>query len=135
LRPDGRLLAVAGCGGDRDTQKRPAIGAALASADTAVFTSDNPRSEQPEAIVAAMLSGVAPARRTSVHVELDRRRAIRLAALLAAPGDLVLVLGKGHETAQQVAAISQPWDDARELRAALSGERFAGCREVAADLA
>ena len=123
LRPRGRLIAVAGCGGDRDTQKRPAIGAALASADTAVFTTDNPRSEDPRAIVAAMLGGVPAARRARVRVELDRRRAIELAVRAATPGDSVLLLGKGHETAQQVGETMHPWDDARELRAALSPPR------------
>jgi UDP-N-acetylmuramoyl-L-alanyl-D-glutamate--2,6-diaminopimelate ligase len=96
LRPDGRLVAVAGCGGDRDPTKRPAIGAALATADAAIFTADNPRSEQPQAIVAAMLRGVRRSRRARVHVELDRRR--ELATRLAQPGDIVLALGKGHET-------------------------------------
>lgn len=118
LRPDGRLIVVAGCGGDRDMQKRPAIGGALATADAAIFTSDNPRSENPETIVAAMLSGVPPARRRFVHVELDRRRAIHLAARLARPGDILLALGKGHETTQEIAGAAYPWDDALELRAA-----------------
>ena len=120
LRPRGRLIAVAGCGGDRDTLKRPAIGAALASADTAVFTADNPRSEDPGAIVGTMLGGVPASRRAHVHVELDRRRAIRLAALAASPGDCILLLGKGHETTQQVGETSHPFDDSRELNAALS---------------
>ncbi len=119
LRPGGRLVAVAGCGGDRDSMKRPAIGAALATADAAVFTSDNPRSEQPRAIVAAMLRGVTADRRPRVHVELDRRRAIELAARLARPGDIVLALGKGHETGQQIGGTTHRWDDAAELRAAL----------------
>lgn len=126
LRPCGRLIAVAGCGGDRDAQKRPAIGAALASADTAVLTSDNPRSEDPCAIIAAMLDGVPAARRAHVRVELDRRRAIQLAARAATPGDTVLLLGKGHETTQQVGDTIHPWDDARELRAALSAPRGDG---------
>ncbi len=120
LRPRGRLIAVAGCGGDRDKEKRPAMGRALASADAAVFTTDNPRSEEPDAIIAAMLGGVPAARHPRVHVELDRRRAIQLAARAAALGDTILVLGKGHETAQQVGGIKHPWDDTHELRAALS---------------
>lgn len=123
LRPEGRLIAIAGCGGDRDAEKRTPIGAALATADAAVFTSDNPRSEQPQAIVAAMLAGVPAHRRSRIHVELDRRRALALAARLARPGDIVLALGKGHETGQQIGATSQPWDDAAELRAALLPSR------------
>jgi UDP-N-acetylmuramoyl-L-alanyl-D-glutamate--2,6-diaminopimelate ligase len=120
LRPEGRLLVVAGCGGDRDREKRPAIGGALAMADTAIFTADNPRSEDPDAIAAAMLRGVRPARRPHVQVELDRRRAIERAGRLARPGDVILLLGKGHETVQQIGTTKQPWDDPAELRAALN---------------
>jgi UDP-N-acetylmuramoyl-L-alanyl-D-glutamate--2,6-diaminopimelate ligase len=121
LRPNGKLLAVAGCGGDRDKQKRPPIGGALAAADIAIFTTDNPRSEDPQTIVAAMLRGVPPARRHSVHIQLERRNAIQLAARLARTGDTILVLGKGHETTQEIGRTKHhPWDDARELRAALA---------------
>jgi UDP-N-acetylmuramoyl-L-alanyl-D-glutamate--2,6-diaminopimelate ligase len=119
LRAGGSLIVVAGCGGDRDTQKRPAMGGALAAADTAIFTADNPRSENPGAIVAAMMRGVPPARQRSVHVELDRARAIGLAARLARPGDVVLLLGKGHEVTQEIEGTKHPWDDAAELRFAL----------------
>jgi UDP-N-acetylmuramoyl-L-alanyl-D-glutamate--2,6-diaminopimelate ligase len=119
LRPDGRLIVVGGCGGERDRQKRPAMGGTLATADVAIFTSDNPRSEDPEAIVATMLSGVPAARHPRVHLELVRRRAIQLAARLAVPGDIVLLLGKGHETSQQIAGTKHAWDDVVELHAAL----------------
>ncbi len=119
LRPEGRLIVVAGCGGDRDRQKRPVIGAALTAADLAIFTADNPRSEQAQAIVDAMLRGVPPARRRCVQIELDRRRAIRLAARLARPGDTILLLGKGHEASQETGGTKQPWDDPAELRAVL----------------
>jgi len=120
LRPEGRLIVVAGCGGDRDQQKRSPIGAALTAADLAIFTADNPRSENPQAIVAAMLCGVPPARRHCVQIELDRGRAIQLAARLAHPGDTILVLGKGHEAIQEAGGTKQPWDDPSELRAALN---------------
>ena len=119
LRPAGNVIVVGGCGGDRDRDKRPAMGGVMATADAAILTADNPRSEDVRAIVAAMLSGVNGARRTRVAVELDRRRAIRLAASAAEPGDVVLVVGKGHETSQEVGGTKQPWDDAAELRAAL----------------
>lgn len=131
LRPEGRLLVVAGCGGERDRQKRPAIGGALAMADTAIFTADNPRSEDPEAIAAAMLAGVPPARRRHVQVELDRGRAIQRAARLATPGDVVLLLGKGHETVQEVGATKHPWGDAAQLQRALQHERHGGQRRAA----
>jgi len=119
LRREGKLIVVAGCGGDRDARKRPAMGAEIATADVPILTSDNPRSEDPHAIVEAMLSGVPAGRRRSVRVELDRRRAIGLAATLARPGDAVLVAGKGHETTHEIAGAKHPFDDRRELRAAL----------------
>lgn len=118
LRPDGKLVVVAGCGGDRDREKRPAMGVQIASADAPIFTSDNPRSEDPHAIVQAMLSGVPARRRPLVRVELDRRLAIQLAASLAEPGDVVLVAGKGHETTHEIAGEKHPFDDSVELRAA-----------------
>lgn len=99
------------------------MGAQIATADTAIFTSDNPRSEDPRSIVATMLRGVPASRRARVRVELDRRRAIRLAARLAEPGDVVLAVGKGHETTQEVRSTKHPWDDAAELRAALRSNR------------
>ena len=121
LRPHGRLIVVGGCGGDRDAQKRPAMGALIATGDMPIFTSDNPRSEDARAIVDAMLSGVPAALRGRVRVEVDRRRAIRLAAALAAAGDIVLVTGKGHETTHEIAGRKHPFDDRVELAAALRG--------------
>ncbi len=119
----GRIIVVAGCGGDRDRDKRPAMGAAAAAgADLAVLTSDNPRSEDPTAILAAMTAGVAavPAgRRAEVLVETDRRAAIALAVGRARPGDALVVAGKGHEQGQEVAGRRVPFDDRSELRAAL----------------
>lgn len=115
----GALIVVGGCGGDRDPGKRPAMGAAMATADVSILTSDNPRSEDPRAIVDAMLSGVPTARRAHMRVELDRRRAIELAARLAEPGAVVLVVGKGHETTHEIAGVKHPFDDAVELRAAI----------------
>jgi len=125
LRGRGRVIVVGGCGGDRDAAKRPEMGAALATADVAIFTSDNPRSEDPREIVGAMLGGVSRAQRARVRVELDRSNAIRRAARLARPGDVILLLGKGHETFQEIAGVKHSWDDAAELRRAL---RPAGVR-------
>lgn len=119
LRPRAKLIAVGGCGGDRDRQKRPAMGAALAAADVAIFTSDNPRSEDAQSIVEAMLRRLPPDARARVQIELDRREAIERAARTARPGDVILLLGKGHETSQEIAGNKQPWGDAAELRAAL----------------
>ncbi len=118
----GRLIGVLGCGGDRDRGKRPLMGAALAAgADLAVFTSDNPRSEDPALIVAEMIAGVRrlPAPRAEIVVELDRAAAIEAATARAGPGDAVVVAGKGHEPGQQVGAQTLPFDDREVLAAAL----------------
>ncbi len=106
----GRVLCVFGCGGDRDPAKRPLMGAAVAAgADVAVLTSDNPRSEDPQAIAAAVLPGLAGA--AEVRVVLDRRAAIAGALAEAAPGDVVVVAGKGHETGQTAGGRTVPFDD------------------------
>ena len=110
LRPltAGRLLTLFGCGGDRDPGKRPLMGAAAcAGSDLVMVTSDNPRSEDP----AAILDDIRPGLRGEVLIELDRAAAI--AALLdrAAPGDVVLLAGKGHETTQTVGGRVLPFDD------------------------
>jgi UDP-N-acetylmuramoyl-L-alanyl-D-glutamate--2,6-diaminopimelate ligase len=123
---DGRVIAVLGAGGDRDRAKRPAMGAALASADVAVVTSDNPRSEDPDAIIAAVLAGATGAGDAAeIVVEPDRRSAIAVALGRARHGDVVLVLGKGHEQGQEFAAGSVPFDD-REVAAQLVHEMAAG---------
>jgi len=125
LRPvtQGSLVIVLGCGGDRDRAKRPMMGAAAASlADVAILTSDNPRSEDPLAILAAMLDGVlsVPAEeRARVIVEPDRAAAIAQAVALATPGDVIVVAGKGHETGQYVAGRVLPFDDRAVTVAAL----------------
>jgi UDP-N-acetylmuramoyl-L-alanyl-D-glutamate--2,6-diaminopimelate ligase len=119
----GRVIAVLGCGGDRDRGKRPLMGAALAhGADVAVLTSDNPRSEDPLQILAAMEAGaraVPAAERGDIVVQPDRRTAIRLAIESAVPGDVVVVAGKGHERVQELADTTIPFDDAAEMRAAI----------------
>lgn len=115
LPPGGRLALVLGAGGDRDRGKRRPMGAAAAAADLAVLTSDNPRGEDPAQILAALAAGAhaavgrgAPAR----VVELpDRREAIAHALAWAGPADVVLVAGKGHETGQELADRTEPFDD------------------------
>jgi UDP-N-acetylmuramoyl-L-alanyl-D-glutamate--2,6-diaminopimelate ligase len=110
LRPlaTGRLIVVFGCGGDRDRGKRPTMArVACALADEVIITTDNPRSEDPLAIIAEVAAG-ADGRHA---VEPDRRRAIERAIAAAAPGDVVLIAGKGHEQGQDVAGSITPFDD------------------------
>ena len=120
----GDLIVVLGCGGDRDRGKRPLMGAAAARlADVAILTSDNPRSEDPLAILDEMLHGVLGVHegaRARVIVEPDRAAAIGLAVGLAGKGDVVLVAGKGHETGQYMAGTVLPFDDRAVTAAALA---------------
>ncbi|MET7456338.1 UDP-N-acetylmuramoyl-L-alanyl-D-glutamate--2,6-diaminopimelate ligase [Streptomyces sp. NPDC005574] len=120
---EGKLHVVLGCGGDRDTTKRAPMGAAVARlADTAVLTSDNPRSEDPLAILATMLGGAASVpvhERGEVQVCEDRAAAIAAAVARARPGDTVLVAGKGHEQGQDIAGVVRPFDDRQVLREAI----------------
>ncbi|MFB0618722.1 UDP-N-acetylmuramoyl-L-alanyl-D-glutamate--2,6-diaminopimelate ligase [Streptomyces sp. AGS-58] len=119
----GRLHVVLGCGGDRDRTKRAPMGAAVARlADTAVLTSDNPRSEDPLAILATMLQGAAsvPAHeRGEVLLFEDRAAAVAAAVGRAQAGDTVLVAGKGHEQGQDIAGVIRPFDDRQVLREAI----------------
>lgn len=117
----GRLWCVFGCGGERDRGKRPAMGAiAVAGADRAVVTSDNPRGEDPDAIIAEILGGVAADRRDRLWVIPERRAAIERAIAAASPADIVLIAGKGHETWQEIAGVRWPCDDAAAARRALA---------------
>lgn len=118
---DGRVIGLIGAGGDRDRAKRPAMGAAISSSDLAVITSDNPRSEDPNEIVAAVVSGV-PSGSESV-VEVDRRRAIDIAVDAAEDGDVVLILGRGHEPYQQIAGEKIAFDDRKVSAASLQRRR------------
>jgi UDP-N-acetylmuramoyl-L-alanyl-D-glutamate--2,6-diaminopimelate ligase len=121
LRPvtTGRLILVIGAGGDRDTGKRPVMGEIGGRlADVLVVTDDNPRTEDPAAIRAALLQG-ARGGTAQVHEVSGRREAIRRAVAMATPGDTVLVAGKGHETGQEVAGVVHPFDDRDEVRAAV----------------
>jgi UDP-N-acetylmuramyl-tripeptide synthetase len=109
-----RLIVVFGCGGDRDRSKRPLMGAvATALADQVIVTSDNPRSEDPSAIIAEIMAGVGHA--SHVQAVVDREQAIARAAALAQPGDLLLVAGKGHENYQEIGKTVAPFDDREVL--------------------
>jgi UDP-N-acetylmuramoyl-L-alanyl-D-glutamate--2,6-diaminopimelate ligase len=126
-----RVLTVFGCGGDRDRAKRPLMGeAAGRGSDFVVLTSDNPRSEDPRAIINDALVGL---QRTGVKytVEVDRRKAIALAIGAAHPGDIVLLAGKGHEKVQVTREGSHPFDDVEVAREALRATGFE-CEQPAA---
>jgi UDP-N-acetylmuramoyl-L-alanyl-D-glutamate--2,6-diaminopimelate ligase len=115
----GRLLCVFGCGGDRDRGKRPQMGEIAARlADVAIVTSDNPRSEEPEAIVAEILAGIAD--RSGTEAIVDRHEAIERAVALAGAGDVVVIAGKGHEQGQELAdGRKVAFDDVTVAREAL----------------
>ena len=119
---NGRIIAVLGCGGDRDSSKRPLMGEALISgSDIAIFTSDNPRSESPAAILNEMVGG----RSINSPSEIceDRALAIEKAVALAEPGDTVIILGKGHESGQEIAGVVTPFDDRIFLARAIEGKK------------
>ena len=126
VRPvcEGRLYLVVGAGGDRDRGKRPAMGAAAGAADGTLFTSDNPRGEEPGAILRALAAGHPDPGRYALAP--DRRDAIGLALGVAEPGDWVLVCGKGHEATQEVAGVHHPFDDRAVCRELLAGLGFGG---------
>ncbi|MBU6353231.1 MAG: UDP-N-acetylmuramoyl-L-alanyl-D-glutamate--2,6-diaminopimelate ligase, partial [Actinomycetales bacterium] len=110
----GKVIAVLGCGGDRDATKRPLMGKALLDgADHAIFTSDNPRSEKPSAILADMTRGL-QLHSDSKIIE-DRKEAIVAAVRSAAAGDVVIILGKGHESGQEIAGVKHPFSDQKIL--------------------
>jgi UDP-N-acetylmuramoyl-L-alanyl-D-glutamate--2,6-diaminopimelate ligase len=118
---DARLAIVFGCGGDRDRAKRPIMGGIAARlADAVLLTSDNPRSEKPEAILNEILAGVERRDDLDLQVIPDRREAIRRAIAAAHPGDVVLIAGKGHETYQEIDGEKFPFSDAEEARQAAS---------------
>ena len=118
-RDEQRVVVVCGCGGDRDKSKRPEMAAiALRYATTAIFTSDNPRTESAEAILDDMVAGVAD---KSNYLRItDRREAIRTAAMLAHAGDIIVVAGKGHEDYQIIGTTKHHFDDREEVRAAFA---------------
>jgi UDP-N-acetylmuramoyl-L-alanyl-D-glutamate--2,6-diaminopimelate ligase len=130
----GRLITVFGCGGDRDRTKRPLMGMVAARlSDVVVITSDNPRSEDPQAIIAEIERGIpaggaAADRQPEVHAIVDRAEAIERAVRTARAGDVVLVAGKGHERTQHIGSRVLVFDDAEVSRAALARRRQGGGR-------
>jgi UDP-N-acetylmuramoyl-L-alanyl-D-glutamate--2,6-diaminopimelate ligase len=124
LAGSGRVISLFGCGGDRDPGKRPEMGAAAARwSDVVVLTSDNPRSEDPAAIIDQVRAGIGAG--VDLVVDPDRGHAIVVAVGLARAGDVVVLAGKGHETTQTVGGQLLPFDDRAEARRALDG-RFGG---------
>lgn len=126
LRPlarqrNGRLWCVFGCGGDRDPGKRPLMGAAASAADHVVVTSDNPRSEDPQAIIAQIVPALAG--HASLHQQVDRAQAIDTTIMAADGADVILVAGKGHEDHQEVAGQRRPFSDFAQAHAALARRR------------
>jgi UDP-N-acetylmuramoyl-L-alanyl-D-glutamate--2,6-diaminopimelate ligase len=116
-----QLLVVFGCGGDRDVAKRPLMGeVATRLADDVILTSDNPRSEDPLAIIDDIRAGIPAGAAATVAVEPDRRRAIERAVTGARPGDVVVIAGKGHETTQTIGDTVRPFDDRQVARATLA---------------
>ena len=130
LEADGRLIAVFGCGGDRDRGKRPLMGAVAATiADSVIVTSDNPRSEEPEAIIDEIVAGIPAELAYKVQVEVDRRAAIRRALSLAGPRDVVVVAGKGHETYQIFKDKTVHFDDREEIKEGIEALGLARAKE------
>lgn len=114
----GRIIGILGCGGDRDVSKRPLMGAALArGCDIAIFTSDNPRSESAVDIINQMQ----PKEFSNVEVEIDRRKAIERGLQIAMKGDVLLILGKGHESGQEIDGVIHPFND-RDVTRELIGK-------------
>jgi UDP-N-acetylmuramoyl-L-alanyl-D-glutamate--2,6-diaminopimelate ligase len=115
------IITVVGCGGDRDRAKRPKMAQiACRLSQQVILTSDNPRSEDPEAIIRDMWAGLTPADADKAIAITDRAQAIKTACRLAQPGDVVLVAGKGHEQYQEIKGVKYPFDDKEVLKAELS---------------
>lgn len=111
-----QVITVVGCGGNRDKAKRPVMADIASSlSDKVIITSDNPRNEEPEAILADMQAGVSASNVRKVLTISDRKEAIRTACMMAQPGDIVLVAGKGHETYQEIKGVKHPFDDRQVL--------------------
>lgn len=123
LKGEGKVITVVGCGGNRDAAKRPIMAEiACKYSDKVILTSDNPRNEEPEAILAEMQKGVSFQNTRKVLSILDRREAIKTACMLAAENDIILLAGKGHEHYQEIKGVKHHFDDKEELMRVLSVE-------------
>lgn len=112
-----QIITVIGCGGDRDAAKRPIMAKVAADwSDKVILTSDNPRSEDPQDILAQMQEGISPVNKKKTLSIVDRKEAIRTAYHLAQPGDIILVAGKGHEKYQEIKGVKHPFDDKDVLK-------------------
>lgn len=121
IKGKGKVITVCGAGGNRDKGKRPLMAQEAANrSDRVIITSDNPRFEEPQAIIDDMLAGLDAAQKSKTISIVDRREAIRAAAMMAEPGDVILVAGKGHEPYQEVKGVKHHFDDHEEVRAAFS---------------
>jgi UDP-N-acetylmuramoyl-L-alanyl-D-glutamate--2,6-diaminopimelate ligase len=117
-----QIITVVGCGGDRDKTKRPEMAKiAVKMSDIAIFTSDNPRSEEPQAILDDMLAGLSIAQQQQVIIIADRKEAIKTAIRLAKPDDIILVAGKGHENYQEIKGVKYDFDDRTVVTALFQG--------------
>src|SRR5690606_7550928 len=111
-----QVITVVGCGGDRDKAKRPVMASiACELSDKVVFTSDNPRSENPEKIIAEMQEGLDGVAIRKVMSLVNRKEAIKVACMMARPGDIILIAGKGHEKYQEIKGEKFPFDDMQEI--------------------
>jgi UDP-N-acetylmuramoyl-L-alanyl-D-glutamate--2,6-diaminopimelate ligase len=118
----GRLISVIGCGGDRDTGKRPVMGEiSRRLADVTVVTSDNPRTEDPHEIIRQVVTGIKGLENYPLVVEADRRAAIRAAIHMAKPEDIILIAGKGHEPYQEINGVKHPFHDVQVVEEILDG--------------
>lgn len=117
----GRVITVCGAGGNRDKGKRPLMAQeAVKQSDKVIITSDNPRFEEPQAIIDDMLAGLTPQQKKKVVSIVDRREAIRTAAMLAQKGDIILIAGKGHEDYQEIQGVKHHFDDHEVVREVMS---------------
>ncbi|MPN48269.1 UDP-N-acetylmuramoyl-L-alanyl-D-glutamate--2,6-diaminopimelate ligase [bioreactor metagenome] len=115
------MIALFGCGGDRDRGKRPIMGEIAGRlADYCILTSDNPRNEEPEAIIREIAAGIPEG--TPYEIEPDRHKAIERAIGTAEPGDIILIAGKGHESYQEIKGVRHPFDDRKAVKTVLSGQ-------------
>jgi UDP-N-acetylmuramoyl-L-alanyl-D-glutamate--2,6-diaminopimelate ligase len=115
--PNQRIHCLVGCGGNRDAEKRPIMGAIAAElSDRVILTSDNPRNEDPQSILEQMWAGIGLHLQSKVLRLADRKEAIRLAVSTASAGDIILVAGKGHETYQEIQGVKFDFDDLSQLQ-------------------